>query len=773
MGRPRSSPASGHQPAGALTDFQQRRLELADMLRAALPVAHAHRDAQREQEIRAVLARLAGGRFQLAVAGQFSRGKTTLMNALLGAAYLPVGALPTTSVVTTVRYGVRPRALVRSRVAGLPVEVPVTDVARFIAQASADRTRMQVASVEVEIPAELLRLGFEFVDTPGVGSAIAANTATTLRYLPQADAVIFVTSFDSALTENEADFLRQAAGHVGRIFLVINKRDLVTETTADQVTGYVRQWTRQNLSVADPQVFGLSALGALASALQPGSGPPEGGSIDPLRAALVRFLTAEQGKAALTAAARASANVLARLHRDMNVGRAAREGGRDIATLTAAFDARMGELQAEMSLAAGRIEGRVAAILPGRLAELQAAWQADLRRMVSPGTGSDPELTADGGLGAAACSAALAGRQVTDSWLAQRGSEVQQALIESTADDAGSLLDLARSPRELGAAMAGLPVIPARSEGWSADDLPELVIPQLEWVVPDAPAVRRLRHRRLTAEQAAAALSESLTAAVASFTQRAGQAFTNAADGWTWRLGEDASRRAGSEAAQVRHYLSQPPREGELGVIDDLRSQLEGYQESLVAWTPGGVPSDPSTEPEPGPVPSADNASACGICAAMQSALTGYLTRRQFLLATSEEEQARHADTGGFCPLHTWQYAHMASPVGIAAGNARLAGVIAAALRALPATGGTAEQLASTAGRLAEARRCPACAVLATAERAAAAAVACDLAARDTQLLCVRHLPVALAASPTPQAAADLITTLARALDRAAQDMRS
>ena len=78
----------------------------------------------------------------------------------------------------------------------------MAEVARFVAQASFERTRMEVTSVEVEIPAELLRLGFEFVDTPGIGSAIAANTAATLRYLPQADAVVFVTGFDSALTED-------------------------------------------------------------------------------------------------------------------------------------------------------------------------------------------------------------------------------------------------------------------------------------------------------------------------------------------------------------------------------------------------------------------------------------------------------------------------------------------------------------------------------------------------------------------------------------------
>lgn len=92
-----------------LTDYAARRLELGDMIRAALHIARDTGDDQTERRCRDLLARLATDRFSLAVVGQFSRGKTTLMNALLGGAYLPMGALPMTSVITTVRYGSRPR----------------------------------------------------------------------------------------------------------------------------------------------------------------------------------------------------------------------------------------------------------------------------------------------------------------------------------------------------------------------------------------------------------------------------------------------------------------------------------------------------------------------------------------------------------------------------------------------------------------------------------------------------------------------------------------
>ena len=139
------------------------------MIRAVLHIARAYGDDGREQEARQLRERLAFDRFQLAVAGQFSRGKTTLMNALLGAAYLPMGAVPMTSVVTKVRYGSRPRALVRRRGSPLPVEAPLTGVTRFVAQASAERSELQVTSVEVEVPAQILRLGSSSPTPPGSG----------------------------------------------------------------------------------------------------------------------------------------------------------------------------------------------------------------------------------------------------------------------------------------------------------------------------------------------------------------------------------------------------------------------------------------------------------------------------------------------------------------------------------------------------------------------------------------------------------------------------
>ena len=58
-----------------------------------------------QDQVRDLFSRLAEDRFNLVVVGRFSRGKTSLMNAVLGADRLPTGIRPITSVIRTVTYG--------------------------------------------------------------------------------------------------------------------------------------------------------------------------------------------------------------------------------------------------------------------------------------------------------------------------------------------------------------------------------------------------------------------------------------------------------------------------------------------------------------------------------------------------------------------------------------------------------------------------------------------------------------------------------------------
>lgn len=148
---------------------------------AALDVADAH-------ALRQLRVRFAEGAFNLVVAGQFKRGKSSVINALLDHSLLPVGAVPLTSVVTILCHGATPAATVHF-LDGKARAVPTGQLADYVTERGNPGNAKGVREVIVAFPSEWLAGGTRLVDTPGIGSVDQHNTDVALRYLPQVDAV--------------------------------------------------------------------------------------------------------------------------------------------------------------------------------------------------------------------------------------------------------------------------------------------------------------------------------------------------------------------------------------------------------------------------------------------------------------------------------------------------------------------------------------------------------------------------------------------------------
>jgi GTP-binding protein EngB required for normal cell division len=251
-----------------LTEYERAKFELAAILRDAAVVLRREMPDLRDPFID-LFARLAEDRFNLVVVGRFSRGKTSLMNAMLDTDRLPTGIVPLTSVITTVSYGSSERAFIEHEGWALDQEISLNALPDFVTQKGNPGNRRGVAVARVELPAELLRRGFHFVDTPGLGSSIVENTRTTERFLPEADAFMLVTSYDSPLSEEELRVLQGIATSASRLFLVINKHDLVSPEERNQVLGHVREQARRVFGEPLPRVFSVSARDAMeATALR-------------------------------------------------------------------------------------------------------------------------------------------------------------------------------------------------------------------------------------------------------------------------------------------------------------------------------------------------------------------------------------------------------------------------------------------------------------------------------------------------------------------------
>lgn len=207
--------------------------------------------------------RLRRGAFNVAILGEFKRGKSTLVNALLGRPVLPAGVLPLTSIPTRVSWGSEPAATI-SFEGGPPRTVSLDALAGYVTEAGNPGNRLGVASAEVAVPSPLLRSGVVIVDTPGVGSTLEHNTDMTLAMLPEVDAAIFLTAVTPPISENERRFLHAVRSHAAKTFFVVNKMDLLQAGERDEVLTFTRDVIADAVGLT-VEIFGVSALDALAS----------------------------------------------------------------------------------------------------------------------------------------------------------------------------------------------------------------------------------------------------------------------------------------------------------------------------------------------------------------------------------------------------------------------------------------------------------------------------------------------------------------------------
>lgn len=274
-------------------EYEQQKFAIAEVLRCASR-SIGETEIDRRRLLQDLFARLADDRFNLVVVGRFSRGKTSLMNAILGSNRLPTGIAPLTSVITTVTYGSKEQVVLKFNRSSLDQQIPIKSLPQYITQEGNPGNIKGIGTAEVQLPAEILRRGFYFVDTPGLGSVIVENTLTTEAFLPEADAFILVTSYDSPLSEEEMRFFRAGSASGRRIFVVLNKQDLVPPEQREEVAEFVVRQLRSIFARSSPRIFSVSSIEAQAAKLSGDRPKLASSGILELEEQLVQFLLTEK-----------------------------------------------------------------------------------------------------------------------------------------------------------------------------------------------------------------------------------------------------------------------------------------------------------------------------------------------------------------------------------------------------------------------------------------------------------------------------------------------
>jgi GTP-binding protein EngB required for normal cell division len=249
-------------------------IERDDPLAIALSdLAALGTDHDRDQ-IAAVRDRLMSARLRVLVAGEAKRGKSTLVNAFLGQAVLPVGVTPLTAVATTVRYGDDPRAEVRFA-DGHEETHPYAALDDLVTERGNPANRRGIVGVTVYADAPVLADGVELVDTPGTGSVFVWDTEAAHEALESMDAAVFVLTADPPVSAGERDLLRKVAELSVTTFVALNKADHLDEAGLAEAAAFTQRVLSETSGRADREgvagvVYPMSARAALTAAGDPG-----------------------------------------------------------------------------------------------------------------------------------------------------------------------------------------------------------------------------------------------------------------------------------------------------------------------------------------------------------------------------------------------------------------------------------------------------------------------------------------------------------------------
>lgn len=195
-----------------------------DALDKALEELAGLGDDRDRGQIAALRDRLSASRLRVLVAGEAKRGKSTLVNALLGRPLLPSGVTPLTAVATTVRYGEDQHAVVRFA-DGHEEKHPLAALDDMVTERGNPRNRRGIAAVTAFVDAAVLAGGVELVDTPGTGSVFAWDTDAAHQALETMDAAVFVLTADPPVSASERDLLARVGELSVRTFAALNKAD--------------------------------------------------------------------------------------------------------------------------------------------------------------------------------------------------------------------------------------------------------------------------------------------------------------------------------------------------------------------------------------------------------------------------------------------------------------------------------------------------------------------------------------------------------------------
>ena len=196
-------------------------------------------------------------RFTVAVVGEFSRGKSTFVNNMFRRNLLPVANMPTTAMLTRIRYSEKEAIAIFDATLKNKKLLPLCEESweNYVADDSGNDPN-GVAFVGIDSP--WLKSGIEIIDTPGAGDLEEKRSLIIGDALKGSDSAIITISAEAAMSMSEKLFIeeRLIAKKTPFLMLIITKLDRIALEQRNSVIAFVKEklelWNMNNIPVYVP-----------------------------------------------------------------------------------------------------------------------------------------------------------------------------------------------------------------------------------------------------------------------------------------------------------------------------------------------------------------------------------------------------------------------------------------------------------------------------------------------------------------------------------------
>ncbi len=215
--------------------------------------------------------------FTVVVLGEFKRGKSTFINALLQKELLPTDVLPETATINALMYNDTPTVQVVMNDGREEKGEATQEYLQKFSARQEENLANNVKYIKIGYPSVILKNKLVIVDTPGVDDINESRSEVTYRFIPKANAVIFLLDAKSPLKKTEKDFIDSKLLPLGldTILFVANKYDAVDEEEEEDYLEDLRVRLGTAFRIGEKeaqlkkiQLYPLSAKWALQGVLQ-------------------------------------------------------------------------------------------------------------------------------------------------------------------------------------------------------------------------------------------------------------------------------------------------------------------------------------------------------------------------------------------------------------------------------------------------------------------------------------------------------------------------